>query len=84
MARIVAQHGTAWVKEHDHSVLASVARAEGQKGFAVLPHRWVVERTFAWWHQCRRLSQDDAELPTTSATFVYVAMTRLMLKRLAA
>src|SRR5215475_13252566 len=75
---------TAWVKEHSHIVLASVARAEGQKGFAVLPHRWVVERTVAWLKQCRRLSKDDEELPTTSETFVYVAMTRLMLKRLAA
>jgi putative transposase len=75
---------TAWVKEPYRIVLESVARAEGQKGFAVLPHRWVVERTFAWLNQCRRLSKDYEELPTTSATFVYVAMTRLMLKRLAA
>jgi len=75
---------TAWVKEQYNIVLESVARAEGQKGFAVLPHRWVVERTLAWLHQCRRLSKDYEELPTTSETFVYVAMTRLMLKRLAA
>jgi len=75
---------TAWVKEHYRIVLESVARAEGQKGFAVLPHRWVVERTFAWLNQCRRLSKDYEELPTTSAIFVYVAMTRLRLKRLAA
>jgi len=74
---------TAWVKEQYKIVLESVARAEGQKGFAVLPHRWVVERTLAWLNQCRRLSKDDEELPTTSETFVYVAMTRLMLKRLA-
>src|SRR2546425_715124 len=44
----------------------------------------VAERTFAWLNQCRRLSKDYEELPTTSETFVYVAMTRLMLKRLAA
>jgi putative transposase len=75
---------TAWVKERYKIVLESVARAEGQKGFAVLPHRWVVERTLAWLNQCRRLSKDYEELPTTSETFVYVAMTRLMLKRLAA
>src|SRR4029434_6927266 len=36
---------TAWVKEQYQIVLESVARAEGQKGFAVLPHRWVVERS---------------------------------------
>jgi putative transposase len=75
---------TAWVKAQYHIVLESIARAEGQKDFAVLPHRWVVERTLAWLNQCRRLSKDDEELPTTSETFVYVAMTRLMLKRLAA
>ena len=75
---------TLWVQAKYRIVLASVARAEGQKGFAVLPHRWVVERTLAWLNQCRRLSKDYEELPTTSETFVYVAMTRLMLKRLAA
>jgi len=71
-------------QEKYHIVLESVTRAEGQKGFAVLPHRWVVERTLAWLNQCRRLSKDYEELPSTSETFVYVAMTRLMLKRLAA
>jgi putative transposase len=76
--------GTAWVHAKYPRVLASVAHAEGQKGFAVLPHRWVVERTLAWLNQSRRLSKDYEELPTTSETFVYVAMTRLMLKRLAA
>ena len=52
---------TAWVKERYQRVLESVARAEGQKGFAVLPHRWVVERTLAWVNQCRRLSKDYEE-----------------------
>jgi putative transposase len=75
---------TSWIKAQYNIVLESVVRAEGQKGFAVLPHRWVVERTLAWLNQCRRLSKDYEELPTTSETFVYVAMTRLMLKRLAA
>ena len=75
---------TSWVREQYNIVLESVTRAEGQKGFAVLPHRWVVERTLAWLNQNRRLSKDYEELPSTSETFVYVAMTRLMLKRLAA
>ena len=75
---------TSWVKEQYHIVLESVTRAEGQKGFAVLPHRWVVERTLAWLNPCRRLSKDYEALPSTSEAFVYVAMTRLMLKRLAA
>ena len=75
---------TAWVKERYKRVLASVARAAGQKGCAVLPHRWGVGRTLAWLNQGRRLSKDYAELPTTRETLVYVAMTRLMLERLAA
>ena len=61
---------TAWVKEKSQRVLESVAHAAGQKGFAVLPHRWVVERTLAWLNQYRRLSKDDEELPTSSETFV--------------
>ena len=75
---------TFWVQEQYNIVLESGVREEGQKGFAVLPHRWVVERTLAWLNQSRRLSKDYEELPSTSETFVYVAMTRLMLKRLAA
>ena len=80
---IVVRSGLPGSKEI-RRVLESVTRAEGQKGFAVLPHRWVVERTLAWLNQHRRLSKDYEELPSTSETFVYVAMTRLMLKRLAA
>jgi putative transposase len=52
-------------------------------GFTVLPRRWVVERTFSWIDQNRRLSKDYEKLTATSETFVYVAMSRLMVKRLA-
>ena len=52
-------------------------------GFRVLPRRWVVERTFAWQGQQRRLSKDDERLCATSETFIYLAMIRLMLRRLA-
>ena len=72
-----------WVKEQYKIVLESVSSPAGQKGFVALPHRWVVERTFAWLSQCRRLSKDYEELPETSETFVHIAMIRLMLKRLA-
>jgi putative transposase len=50
--------------------------------FQVLPRRWVVERTFAWLGQARRLSKDDERLPATSETMIYGAMSRLMLRRL--
>ena len=53
------------------------------RGFRVLPRRWVVERTFAWLSQNRRMSKDYERLCTTSEAFVYAAMTRLMVKRLA-
>lgn len=53
------------------------------KGFIVLPRRWVVERTLAWICRNRRMSRDYEFLPETTETLIYVAMSRLMLKRLA-
>jgi putative transposase len=53
------------------------------RGFRVLPRRWMVERTFSWLDQNRRLSKDYERLATTSEVFIYVAMTRLMVRRLA-
>jgi putative transposase len=53
-------------------------------GFHVLPRRWVVERTFAWLIMYRRLAKDYEELPATSEALTYLAMSRLMVKRLAA
>jgi putative transposase len=50
--------------------------------FRVLPRRWVVERTFAWLGQSRRLSKDYERLPATSEAMIYGAMSRLMLRRL--
>jgi transposase len=53
------------------------------KGFQVLPRRWVVERTFSWIDHNRRMSKDYERLPETSEAFIYVAMSRLMVRRLA-
>jgi transposase len=53
------------------------------KGFQVLPKRWMVERTSSWIDQNRRMSKDYERLPETSEAFIYVAMTRLMVRRLA-
>ena len=53
------------------------------KGFQVLPRRWVVERTFSWIDHNRRMSKDYERLPESSEAFIYVAMSRLMVKRLA-
>ena len=53
------------------------------RGFRVLPRRWVVERTFAWICHNRRMAKDYERLCATGEAFLYVAMTRLMVRRLA-
>jgi putative transposase len=50
--------------------------------FQVLPKRWVVERTFGWFNQYRRLSKDYERLPEMSEAAIYAVMTRIMLRRL--
>jgi putative transposase len=74
---------TVWVEQTLGWTLEVVSKKEGQKGFEVLPRRWVVERTFAWFGRYRRLSKDYESLPTTSETMLYLAMINLMLRRLA-
>jgi putative transposase len=54
-----------------------------EPGFHVIPRRWVVERTFAWFLHNRRLSRDYERLCATSETWIYLTMIRLMLRRLA-
>jgi transposase len=51
-------------------------------GFAVEPWRWVVERTFAWLNNARRLGRDYEELPEHHQAFVWLAMIRLNLRKL--
>ena len=72
-----------WAAEHCRIRLQVVLRLGGQKGFVVLPRRWVVERTFAWLNHHRRLSKDYERLVSTSEAMVHIAMIRLMLRRLA-
>src|SRR3954469_14816370 len=73
-----------WVAQHMRGVLRVTLRPEGTKGFVLLPRRWVVERTLAWLNQSRRLSKDYERLPQSSEAMMYLSMTRLMLRRLAA
>jgi putative transposase len=72
-----------WVAQHCRFVLQCVLRPADHKGFAVLPRRWVVERTFAWLNHHRRLSKDYEVLTHTSEAFVHIAMIRIMIRRLA-
>jgi putative transposase len=61
--------------------VAVVKRSEA--GFVVLPKRWIVERTFGWLNQNRRLSKDYELLPEVSEAMIQGAMIRLMVQRLA-
>lgn len=72
-----------WVQKNLHVVLEIVLKLAEQKGFQVLPKRWVIERTFAWITRNRRLARDYERLAQSSEAFIYVAMIRLGLRRLA-
>ena len=50
--------------------------------FAVLPKRWIVERTIAWLNRCRRLAKDWENLNRKALTFLRLASIRLMLRKL--
>jgi putative transposase len=67
------------VKSSLRWVLEIVTRPAEACGFQGLPHRWIVERTFAWFNRYRRLSKDYQFLPDTSEMMIYIAMIHLML-----
>ncbi len=75
----------AWVRElTEEGVpidLEMLIPGKGPRPF--LPKRWIVERTFSWLSQNRRLSKDYERLPESGEAFIYVAMSRLMARRLA-
>ena len=60
-----------------------VKRTPSEPGFVVQPRRWIVERTLAWIDRFRRFSKDYERKVQTSEYLIQMAMTRLMLKRLA-
>jgi transposase len=64
-------------------IVGIVLRPQQTKGFVLLKKCWVVERTFGWLMGCRRLVRDYELLPETSETFIYLAMIRIMVRRLA-
>jgi putative transposase len=72
-----------WVRETLDATLEIVKREADQKGFKVQPKRWVVERTFAWLGNYRRLNKDYERLAHNSEGMIYLASIRTMLKRLA-
>jgi putative transposase len=70
-----------WVREQLAAILEIVAKDPNQAGFHVLPRRWVVERTFAWFGRYRRLSKDYEQLTKSSEAMIYLAAIHTMLKR---
>jgi transposase len=72
-----------WVMDTCYWILQVVLRPKEQKRFVLLPKRWVVERTNGWLMHCRRLARDYERLPQSSETFIYLAMIRIMVRRLA-
>jgi len=85
-----------WVDEgYQSTVLAQRAQTElgisveivpkppSRDGFQVAARRWVVERTFAWLGRYRRLSKDYEFYPATAEAVIRLAMSHLMLRRLA-
>ncbi|CAB3773564.1 IS5 family transposase ISRso1 [Paraburkholderia humisilvae] len=63
--------------------VVEVARRRQQTGFAVLPRRWVVERTFGWMVRWRRLVRDYERRADVSEAMIHIAMGSLFLRRIA-
>ncbi|MFD9607025.1 IS5 family transposase [Streptomyces sp. NPDC059970] len=73
-----------WALAILHLVVTVIKRSDDTSGFAVLPRRWVVERTFGWLMRSRRLARDYERRPDTSEALILWSMTMLMTRRLAA
>ena len=73
-----------WVKGlRPKLVVTVVKRSAPTTGFKVLPRRWVVERTFGWLMRQRRLVRDYETTETSAVAWIYIAMIRIQLRRLA-
>jgi putative transposase len=72
-----------WAKQTLGWTVELVKRREEQKGFAVQPHRWIVERTFSWFGGLRRLAKDFEAQVESSEALIYAGMIQLMARRLA-
>jgi len=59
-----------------------VRRPDAAIGFKIVPKRWIVERTIAWLHRCRRLAKDWENLNRKALAFLRLASIRHMLRKL--
>lgn len=62
--------------------LEIVKRSDDVKGFEVLPHRWIVERTFGWLRRYRLFCREHEATIASSTTDIYLGMSHIMLRRL--
>lgn len=85
LVKVLADQGYRGNLEDDlyevYDVLLEVVEHQG-KGFQVQAKRWIVERTWAWLENARALNRDYERLPENHEGMIYVAMIRLMLRRL--
>ena len=72
-----------WVMDVCRWLVQVVLRPEQTQGFGLVKKRWIVEQTLGWLMGCRRLVRDYEFLPETAETFIYLAMVRIMVRRLA-
>jgi transposase len=73
-----------WVKDIRPQLKVEVVkRSDDVKGFKILPRRWVVERTFGWLMRHRRLVRDYETTATSAQAWIYIAMIRIQIRRLA-
>jgi len=59
-----------------------IEKPPGQKGFAVIPKRWVVERSIAWAGRHRLASKDYNRNSESSEAFLYLISIAMLLNRL--
>lgn len=72
----------AWMQTTVAAALEITNRPANAKGFVIVPVRWIVERTLAWFGRVRRLSKDYEHCPKSSEGVIYVASIATMLKRI--
>ena len=72
-----------WLRTLSGWILEIVKRPKDAKRFTLLPRRWVVERTFAWFGRYWRLSKDYEYRPETSEAMLQLAMIHIMVRGLA-
>ena len=70
-----------WTRQNTHITLQIVRRSASANGFAVLPRRWVVERSFAWIIKNRRFVRDYEQLTSVAETLIVIAATATLIRR---